>query len=103
MSGFVEGIDRSQTSLFPAELEDYVAEDNPVQRSAWREGQGQVHCCRTAAGLDASSAHDWGAGSDPPHLLLWVHLATGVHLGSGLITQFRSLARVWTRPAERSP
>src|SRR4029078_497741 len=31
MSGFVEGIDRSQSSLFPAELEDYVAEDNPVR------------------------------------------------------------------------
>ena len=30
MSGFVEGIDRSQSSLFPAHLEDYVAEDNPV-------------------------------------------------------------------------
>src|SRR4029450_4064497 len=31
MSGFVEGIDRSQSSLFPAELEDYVTEDNPVR------------------------------------------------------------------------
>jgi transposase len=31
MSGFVEGIDRSQSSLFPAQLEDYVAEDNPVR------------------------------------------------------------------------
>ena len=31
MSGFVEGIDRSQSSLFPAYLEDYVAEDNPVR------------------------------------------------------------------------
>ena len=31
MSGFVEGIDRSQGSLFPAHLEDYVAEDNPVR------------------------------------------------------------------------
>ena len=31
MSGFVEGIDRSQSTLFPAELEDYVAEDNPVR------------------------------------------------------------------------
>ena len=31
MSGFVEGIDRSQGSLFPAELEDYVAEDNLVR------------------------------------------------------------------------
>jgi transposase len=31
MSGFVEGIDRSQSSLFPAELEDYVADDNLVR------------------------------------------------------------------------
>src|SRR3979490_3270681 len=31
MSGFVEGMDRSQSSLFPAELEDYVAEDNLVR------------------------------------------------------------------------
>jgi hypothetical protein len=32
MSGFVEGIDRSQSSLFPAHLEDYVAEDNRFGR-----------------------------------------------------------------------
>src|SRR3979411_2179657 len=31
MAGFVEGIDRSQHSLFPALLDDYVAEDNPVR------------------------------------------------------------------------
>jgi transposase len=31
MSGFVEGIDRSQSSLFPAQLDDYVAEDNLVR------------------------------------------------------------------------
>ena len=31
MSGFVEGIDRSQSSLFPAQLEDYVTEDNLVR------------------------------------------------------------------------
>lgn len=31
MSGFVEGIDRSQSSLFPTAVEDYVAEDNPVR------------------------------------------------------------------------
>jgi transposase len=31
MSGFVEGIDRSQGTFFPAMLEDYVAEDNPVR------------------------------------------------------------------------
>jgi transposase len=31
MTGFVEGIARSQSTFFPAMLEDYVAEDNPVR------------------------------------------------------------------------
>src|SRR3954451_21288639 len=30
MAGFVEGVDRVQSTLFPALLDDYVAEDNPV-------------------------------------------------------------------------
>ena len=31
MSGFVEGIDGSQSTFFPATLDDYVAEENPVR------------------------------------------------------------------------
>ena len=31
MAGFVEGIDRGQATLFPARLDDYVREDNPVR------------------------------------------------------------------------
>src|SRR5215472_1741639 len=31
MSGFICGADRSQGTMFPAQLEDYVAEDNPVR------------------------------------------------------------------------
>jgi transposase len=31
MAGFVEGIERGQVSLFPAQLDDYVADDNPVR------------------------------------------------------------------------
>ncbi len=31
MAGFVTGADRGQGTLFPAQLEDYVAEDNPVR------------------------------------------------------------------------
>jgi transposase len=31
MSGFICGADRSQGSMFPAQLEDYVAGDNPVR------------------------------------------------------------------------
>jgi transposase len=31
MAGFVEGVDRGQSTLFPSLLDDYVAEDNPVR------------------------------------------------------------------------
>ena len=31
MAGFVEGVERGQVSLFPAQLDDYVADDNPVR------------------------------------------------------------------------
>src|SRR6516165_8949214 len=31
MSGFMSGADRSQGTMFPVQLEDYVAEDNPVR------------------------------------------------------------------------
>jgi transposase len=31
MAGFVEGVDRGQSTLFPAVLDDYVADDNPVR------------------------------------------------------------------------
>jgi transposase len=28
---FIEGVERSQSTLFPERLEDYIAEDNPVR------------------------------------------------------------------------
>ena len=31
MKRFVEGQDRSQSTLFPERLDDYIAEDNPVR------------------------------------------------------------------------
>src|SRR5260370_7747163 len=31
MAGFLEGVDRGQSSFFPAMLDDYVAEDNLVR------------------------------------------------------------------------
>ena len=31
MKRFIEGVDRSQSTLFPERLEDYIAEDNPVR------------------------------------------------------------------------
>ena len=31
MKRFVEGVNRGQSTLFPASLDDYVSEDNPVR------------------------------------------------------------------------
>ena len=31
MSGFIEGEDRHQATLFPESLDDYIAEDSPVR------------------------------------------------------------------------
>jgi hypothetical protein len=31
MKRFVEGVDRGQSTLFPASLDEYVTEDNPVR------------------------------------------------------------------------
>ena len=31
MSGFIEGESRTQATLFPERLDDYVAEDNPIR------------------------------------------------------------------------
>ena len=31
MTGFMSGTDRNQGTMFPAQLDDYVAEDNPVR------------------------------------------------------------------------
>ncbi len=30
MSGYIEGVDRSQATLFPDRLEDWIDDDNPV-------------------------------------------------------------------------
>lgn len=31
MAGFIEGIDRGQSTLFPAVLDEYIGDDNPVR------------------------------------------------------------------------
>lgn len=31
MSGYIEGTDRGQTTVFPERLEDWIGEDNPVR------------------------------------------------------------------------
>ncbi|MGO9983892.1 MAG: hypothetical protein ACLPIX_06745 [Rhodomicrobium sp.] len=39
MTGFVCGTDRNQRTMFPTQLEDYVAEDNPVRVIDFFAGQ----------------------------------------------------------------
>jgi len=39
MTSFMSGADRTQGTLFPAQLEDYVAEDNPVRVIDYFTGQ----------------------------------------------------------------
>jgi hypothetical protein len=46
MAGFVEGVDRGQTTLFPALLDDYVADDNPVRAERPFRSGGFDFCCR---------------------------------------------------------
>jgi transposase len=31
MAGFIEGVDRGQSTLFPAVLDEYIGDDNPVR------------------------------------------------------------------------
>ena len=62
MSGFVEGIDRSQSTFFPAMLDDYVAEDNLVRAvDAFVEGRDYFPKTFRAGGplcnLDNPEAH----------------------------------------------
>ncbi len=43
MTGYVTGADRSQTTLFPDRLEDFVGADNPVRAvDAFVDGAGSA-------------------------------------------------------------
>ena len=66
MSGFVEGIDRSQSTFFPATLDDYVGDDNPVRAvDAFVEG---LDLCKLGFGR-AIPLEQGRPGYDPATLL----------------------------------
>jgi tetratricopeptide (TPR) repeat protein len=55
MAGFIEGVDRGQSTLFPALLDDYVAEDNPVRAvDVFVNGLQRLEFEFTAASLAAA-------------------------------------------------
>jgi len=57
MAGFVEGVDRGQVTLFPALLDDYVADDN----RAW------LPMSSSAISFDNFSLNAWHFRNDAPH------------------------------------
>jgi transposase len=70
MSRFVEGVDRSQSVLFPERLEDYVGEDNPVRVvDAFVE-----HLDLTTLGFDRAIAQATGRPGYHPATLLKIYL-----------------------------
>jgi hypothetical protein len=63
MAGFVEGVDRGQSTLFPALLDDYVSEDNPVRVSVNR--QRVPGRCRKTGALAVQESHCSWDGNMP--------------------------------------
>jgi hypothetical protein len=77
MSGFVEGIDRSQSTFFPAMLDDYVAKDNLVRAvDAFVEGLelGKLGFGRVAPLEKGRPSHI----PSRPRTEAWSYVATGL-------------------------
>jgi len=54
MKRFIEGQDRSQVTLLPECLDDYIGEDNPVlsmQRMGRREDDARAHTAGDTSGI----------------------------------------------------
>ena len=61
MSGFIQGTDRQQATLFPERLDEYIAEDNTVR---------VIDVCLTPRSLRAGLQNPFGehgSSSLPPH------------------------------------
>lgn len=70
MKRFIEGADRTQTVLFPAALDDYVAEDNAV-----RVIDVFVEALNLEAlGFDGALPADTGRPSYHPSILLKIYI-----------------------------
>ena len=62
MSGFIEGADRSQASLFPERLEDWICKDNPVRVVDVFVGELDL----TDPGFDRTAPANTGANTGRP-------------------------------------
>ncbi len=61
MSGFIEGEDRTQATLFPERLDDYVTEDSAV-RVIDVFGRASVRNTESVDGIDSLPDQDITAG-----------------------------------------
>ena len=69
MSGFIEGIERNQVTLFPEQLEDWICEDNPVRIvDVFVDALDLVEC-----GFERTSSAHTGrpVGCPPPRSSRW--------------------------------
>jgi transposase len=69
MSGYLIGIDRSQTTLFPDRLEDFVGADNPVRAvDAFVDGLdlGEMGFVRAALAATGRPCYDLAVLTLPP-------------------------------------
>ncbi len=73
MKRFIEGEDRSQATLLPACLDDYIAEDNPVRAVDAFVEEFDLHgtrLCRCRAGRDRPARVSPGGAAQALHLRL---------------------------------
>jgi transposase len=83
MSGFICGADRSQGMMFPAQLEDYVAEDNPVRVIDFFVDQLDLR----ALGFSAVDPKETGRPAYHPAIMLKIYvylLSTAFNRAAGL-------------------
>jgi hypothetical protein len=59
MKRFVEGTDRDQITLFPAVLDDYVGEDNPVREECSAVPRSAHHRWTSTGILEWVSIHQF--------------------------------------------
>ena len=93
MSGFVEGIDRSQSTLFPAMLDDYVSEDNLVRAvDAFVEGLdlGKLGFGRVAPLEKGRPAYHPSDAAQDIHLRLSQSRSVEPPPGAGMPAQHRA-------------
>jgi transposase len=70
MTGFVSGTDRNQGTMFPAQLEDYVAEDNPVRVIDFFADQLDL----AKLGFDGVNPKEMGRPAYHPAVLLKIYI-----------------------------